>query len=572
MRARAWTRVGAAVIVLACGGIALSAGDEDEPPPLLHEDLPGPGSDRPDIDFDQPLFGPDPSSGQNPAAFEDKGKILPEPSGDPARSGNEPVHGTKDFAADRQTETTPDRNTGPDGTLHYVTVFNPSVIPFKRMSSLDAVRDDYSLFSATSHTHRDLDVGGARSPTRDLFWGSLVVKLQTGTDIPIPSVSADMRILSYEVTPSALALTFSKDGADNYYVRTEEPGVSGEFRLVFLADADARYFGAPPPKGYRVYELPTQKDFPDLPALPSSVRSMADRGLQHLGVHRGMLLEDALDKLVYYFRAFEAKPVPQSGDIYWDLFISQAGVCRHRSFVFMITANALGLPTRYVTNEAHAFVEVWAPGAGWIRVDLGGAALNLEVSNGKDKTIYRPRHADTLPQPPEYADNYTQLKGDITGLSQNQIDESRVPHDPDQPGLSGDGDGDGDGDADSNPTRVGPGKSLPTLPPDAMANKRRTAIVVHTVDPVGFRGESLRVKGRLTEDDDGDPVPDQRIDVYFAPTGSGGDDAILVGSAVSDKDGNYSAEVQVPRDIELREYEVFAATPGDKKYSPAVSD
>lgn len=561
--------MGAAAIVLACGGIALSAGDDADAPPVLHEDLPGPGTAQPDVDFDQPIFGPDPASGQNPAAFEDKGKILPAPSGDPAPTGNEPVHGTKDFAADRQTESTPDRNTGPDGTLKYVTVFNPTVIPFKRMSSLDAVRDDYTLFSATAHSHRDLDVGGARSPARDLFWGSIVVKLQTGVDVPIPSVSADMRILSYEVTPSPLALTFSKDGADNFYVRTEEPGVSGEFRLVFLCDADARYFGAPVPKGYRIYELPTQKDFPDLPALPSQVRTMADRGLQHLGVHRGMLLEDALDKLVYYFRAFEAKPVPQSGDIYWDLFISQAGVCRHRSFVFMITANALGLPTRYVTNEAHAFVEVWAPQTGWIRVDLGGAALNLEVSNGKDKTVYRPRQADALPQPPEYADNYTQLKGDISGLSQNQIDESRVPYDPDQPGLSGDGDGDGDPDQ----PRVGPGKSLPTLPPDAMANKKRTEIVVQTVDPVGFRGESLRVVGTLIEDDgDGAPVANQRVDVYFAPSGSGGDDAILVGSAVTDKDGSYSAEVQVPRDIELQEYEVFAATPGDKTYSPAVSE
>ena len=35
---------------------------------------------------------------------------------------------------------------------------------------------------------------------------------------------------------------FSKDGADNYYVRTDEPGANGVFHLVFFADADSGYF------------------------------------------------------------------------------------------------------------------------------------------------------------------------------------------------------------------------------------------------------------------------------------------------------------------------------------------
>ena len=107
--------------------------------------------------------------------------------------------------------------------------------------------------------------------------------------------------------------------------------------------------------------------------------------------------------------------------MYLDLALSRRGVCRHRAFAFMITANAAGIPARYVTNEAHAFAEIWVPERNWIRVDLGGAALDMDVNNAGDKQMYKPRAADALPRPPEYANNYTQLKGDIRGLTKDQL-------------------------------------------------------------------------------------------------------------------------------------------------------
>jgi transglutaminase-like putative cysteine protease len=542
--------------------------------PTLHEDLPAP-SDTPVADVDQPIFGPPPQSGQNPAAFADKGKILPKPDADAKTGAKEPVFGTGSFAADRDTEAVPDMQTGPDSTLEYVTVFNPTVIPFKRMSSMDAVRDDYTLYSSSPSTREQLTVGGTQSPRRDLFWGSLAIRIETGRDIPIPSVAPDMRILSYETTPSQLDLTFSRDTADNYYVRTDESGISGDYRLVFLVDAPADHFGVPVPRGYRVYDLPNQPDFPDLPPLPQRARTMAERGLRNLGIHRSMAVEDALDKLVYYFRGFEAKDPPTpTGDIYWDLFVSQAGVCRHRSFAFMITANALGIPTRYLTNEAHAWVEVWLPGVSWMRVDLGGAALRMNVHGANDKTVYRPRNRDDLSQPPEYANNYTQLQGDINGLTQDQIDEGRAPIDPDAPDLGPDGDDDDDDDDDPGSTgpRIGPGKSLPSLPPSVLKDKTRTAVTVTEADQVGYRGESIRVRGALTEAESGEGVEGQRIDIYLAPAGQDGDGAVLVGFTATADDGSYQAEVDLPRDLELQSYELFAASPGDSQYSPAVSE
>ena len=114
-----------------------------------------------------------------------------------------------------------------------------------------------------------------------------------------------------------------------------------------------------------------------------------------------------------------------TGDIYRDLCDSQAGVCRHRSFAFMVTANALGIPTRYVQNEAHAFVEVWFPDRGWQRIDLGGAALRMDVTGADNKTLHRPRADDPFHKPPEYKNQYTQLEGDIKGLTDQQMADKK---------------------------------------------------------------------------------------------------------------------------------------------------
>ena len=64
--------------------------------------------------------------------------------------------------------------------------------------------------------------------------------------------------------------------------------------------------------------------------------------------------------MVAYFRSFEpSDDFPNDhGDIYLDLALSRKGVCRHRAFAFLVTALNIGVPTRFVANEAHAWVEV----------------------------------------------------------------------------------------------------------------------------------------------------------------------------------------------------------------------
>lgn len=555
-----------AVTLAAAAGLAIA--QTASPRHKLHEDLPAP-SDRPT----RTIGG---GGSANPAAFAAGDKVLPKPPADPPGgkpAGGEPVLGAGGFAADRQTTMTPDGNTGPENTLHYVSVFNPDVLPFKRMSALDAVADNYQLQIAHPALV-EIPVGGTSDRTRDAFWGSVLVRLAPGQDVPLPSVAPDMRILSYEVHPS-IALRFEKDGADNFYVRSDEASAGGTYRLIFFADADAGYFAPSlPTGGHFTPRIVARMAPPELrPTLPAPVLRQARRTLDQRGVDADMDLSFAFNRLVGYFRAFQAKPLPApSGDIYRDLCDSQAGVCRHRAFAFMITANALGIPTRFVENEAHAFVEVWFPDRHWQRIDLGGAALRMEVQGADTKTLHRPRADDPFEKPPEYKQNYTQLEGDIKGLTPQQLADKHKPlsqspasgaFDPGTGSGSGSGTGSGAG-----LDRILPDQSLPVVTRDP--KKPSPVLIVTLSDEQAFRGDQIHVEGRASVGGKG--LPDHTVDVFLSPAGRGGSSSIFLGRAATSADGTFRTDLPVPPTISLAAYEIWLSSPEDAYFNAALSE
>ena len=511
---------------------------------------------------DNPKGEGDKKPAANPTAIRQDDKIIASPPLGQPPSAGEVVHGDRSFAADRETEARPDYLTQADGTLHYVEVFNPSIVPFKRMSALDTVGDGYTLAGA-GRDLRTIAVGGQTAPDRDLFWGSLVVDLpEGGKQVAIPSVAPDMRILSYEVQPRA-RLVFARDAADNFYLRADD-GARGQHRVVFLVDAPAVYFAPKVPGGVSLVEVARKR--PPLP-LPEHARASATVMLARLGITADMSADRAVGRLVDYFRGFQAgSPPPPSGDIYLDLALSRRGVCRHRAFAFMVTANAAGIPTRYVTNEAHAFVEIWMPGPGWLRVDLGGAALELDVANEGDKTMYRPRGEDPFPKPPAYTENYTRLRGNVGGLSSQQLADARGRATPPlvEPGAPPDGRDPRSTDPVAAPTQRLPRKA------EAAPGKRPLTLQIESVDKSGFRGELVRVTGHAA----GAVGPPEglRVDVYLAPEGSDGEGAKLIGQAVTDKTGAFTLATELPADIGLGKHEVYVLTPGDAEYGPAISE
>jgi hypothetical protein len=490
----------------------------------------------------------------NPSAIRHAGRILAAPPVDAPQDIEEPRHGDQ---LDRQTSAHPDRNTSSDGQLHYSEVFNPSVVPFKRMSALDEVASDYGLLVHEGPLET-VPVGGDASPDRDLFWGSLVLDFTAERRIPIPSVAPEMRVLSYETQPP-VALEFLRDGADNYLVAVNERGI-GTVRLVFLVDAPATYFAPKLPGSVRLGELSrlVPPELSPVSRLSRRARDAADQILKKLRIERETPLDVAVDRLVAYFRAFEAGPTPElSDDIYLDLADSQKGVCRHRAFAFLVTALAAGIPTRYVTNEAHAFVEVWLPGGqGWARVDLGGAALELDVANAADKQMYRPRGEDPFAKPPEYANNYTQLSGDIRGLSAAQRAEAGKP----LPEI-----------AASSPGATRPNPAPVTgLPRHAepTVDKPLVSLTVLTVAEDAYRGDKVTVTG-IARSDAGIPagIP---ISIYFAPGGRMRE-ALLIGETVTAADGSFRLEMDLPSRLPIGQYAVYAFSNGNDKFSPSTS-
>jgi transglutaminase-like putative cysteine protease len=530
--------------------------------PILHEELPAPAGAA-----GSPTIGDTPA-GANPTAFSAGDKVLPRPSLEDAAGAGEPVLGKGGFAADRQTTMTPDSNTGPDSTLRYVSVFNPDVLPFKRMSAFDGVADDYTLHVAHK-VLTEVPVGGTTDArTRDRFWGDVVIQLRPGMEVPLPSVAPDMRILSYEVKPR-IKLAFSKDGADNYFVRSDESSAAGQYRLVFYADADAGYFAPSlPSRRYTPAEVARLAPKELRPAIPPRVLSAARVTLDKLDLDATMDLGVVFNRLVGYFRAFQAGEIRNpTGDIYRDLCDSQAGVCRHRSFAFAITANALGLPTRYVQNEAHAFVEVWFPERHWQRVDLGGAALRMEVSGADDKTLHRPRAEDPFAKPPEYSSQYTQLEGEIRGLTSQQIADKRRGLDQAPPSGAVSG-SPGDSGGPSGPDRIAPDPTLPARAPDP--KKATPELLVTRADASAYRGDRLRVEGIVRVAGKG--LANHQVNVFLAPAGRGGTDSLRVGSALTTADGTFTADVLVPGAVDLKRYDILLASDEDAYYNAALSD
>jgi len=556
-------RIAAVLALAAAAGLALAQGGG--PKPVLHEPLPEPASDH----VPSPMIGSNASG--TPAAFSAGDKVLPKPAIDRKQIGkDEPVLGKTGFAADRDTQMKPDEKTGADPTLHYQSVFNPDVIPFKRMSSFDKVNDDQTLH-VVSTALVEVPVGGTTDPrSRDRFWGDVLVQLTPGKDVALPSVAPDMRILSYEIKPRT-SLKFSKDGADNFYVRSDEANASGTYRLIFLADADSGYFAPSLPKTrYKVRDVlahapPELRD--QLAKMPDAVRKDAMQTLARVAVDENYDLGVAFNALVSYFRAFqEGKIAHPTNDIYRDLCDSQTGVCRHRSFAFMITANALGIPTRYVENEAHAFVEVWFPERNWQRIDLGGAALRLDVSGAQDKTIHRPRGDDPFAKPPEYGKgSYSQLQGNISGLTDRQLADKHRPLDQAPSSGSFDSSGAGSG---ASPDRISPDATLPPQPPDP--KKPTPTLRVTLADASAYRGASIHVEGIVQVDHKA--VADHSVRIFIAPAGTAFKGAISLGSATSGPDGTFRVDLPIPPSVTLSTYEIGLASDDDAYFNAAVSD
>jgi transglutaminase-like putative cysteine protease len=591
----------------ACALLWLGRSDADT---ILHEFFVIPAEDRAPLAAGD---GPALSIGDAPDALTDppRGPGLPPPltvenrgeeaqlgpQGPPTTPEGQPVP-QHNGPFDAEDLARPDRKTTLDSELTYFSVFNPSVVPWKRASARDEIHADYSMGVRDRRTYKLTVQDRPERRDHERFWGSILLKTSPGQKIPLPSVSPRAEILRYQTEPRAF-LTFYRDMADNFYVSADHEGT---LRVNFLMEAHQSYFGGELDPNTRVDDLEKRLR----PRLPPAVQATAEEVLTQIGVDRAAPFRDQLSTLVAWFRAFEARDFPSdqvSQDIYRDLALSQLGVCRHRAFAFVVTAHAAGIQARYVHNEAHAFVEVLVPRRGWLRIDLGGAAVDFDVRNTAEKVLHSPPEEDSLPKPENFADSYSHRLGngepsadiDADGQPDELIDGA--PHNPDkarptpgdQPqGLDPDGEGPPSGDeadTDAPPDLQFPEPLADAFqaepPPQNSPTFTRRATRLHVISVArgqdarlksAFRGDPLTVRGALSSDQ-GLPLEGQPVRAYLVPKGEHQPDRfLLLGEGRTDPRGEVSLEVKIPETVALGPWSLylyFSGSPAfDQSHSP----
>jgi transglutaminase-like putative cysteine protease len=435
----------------------------------------------------------------------------------------------------------PDRNTQRPQISAYDDPFTPSTAPFKRLEAFDAVRDNYELYVRDTRLV-PIAPGGPPGPDDEAFYADLVVDVAPAESVRIPSVGPGARIVRARmgVGPEDVAFRVMRDGADQWFVQQTGSRPATRARLVMELAIPRAAFGGQ-------MGNPSWGDLLMVPPLPDNVARDAAEVRAAIGVSRAMRPRDAVAKLVQYFRSFvDSEEMPTArGNIYLDLALSRKGVCRHRAFAFLVTAQSLGIPTRMVLNEAHAWVEV-ADGGLWRRIDLGGAGrMQPPPEAAAERPVYRPPpDAFAWPQNAERGDDMV-----ADARAQAQATGAQSSSAPSKFGAG-----------DAGATSVAAAASAGTE--GGESDERPAALVTVAVDEVDpHRGLPLRVHG--TVHSESEACANVAVEIKLRDTKSGRQ--VALGTLATGGDGAYAGAIVVPASTPLGDYDVLASTPGDSR-------
>jgi hypothetical protein len=405
----------------------------------------------------------------------------------------------------------PDTQTSMRTDLGYYATFSPSIAPYKRLVALDAVTagasGDPELVLAETAAVPIVVSEGREAEGRDRFVGEVTLDFSRGTRVAFPSVTPRMRILHVRADPP-VELSFERDGAYNFYARVEEDPGAPVF-VVFMVDAEASHFNQPIPfsrtdaLAHRASKLP-----PDL-----QERALALAA--EIGASRELPLKASLEALVEYFRSFVESDEPPEGEgtLYDVLARGGLGICRHRAYAFTITALALGVPTRFVYNEAHAWVEVELPERGSVRIDLGGSTTTVHGLGFEGRPIYEPADADPFPQPEAFLESMRRM-----------------------------------------------GRPVPRRRVSASAPERheegRLRVAVEASELARYRGARSELEIRVM-DDDGRPVASLPVELRVEST-----PPRPLAAGVTDAEGRVRFRFAVPLDLDPGAHALSVSTPG----------
>ena len=290
-----------------------------------------------------------------------------------------------------------DWNTETPDELDYTPVFEPAITPWKRVVALERVTGagtGYALQPSAGPT-RLVRPGEPAGRGERSFRGRLALAAAPGRWQPLPSVAPDQRYVYAVSTPRATT-DLAVDDHGNHFVRSSS---TVPFELIVEVAVDARYFADPSDADPSDADRATGASVatgtgaalgtsgarpPAPPEVPELLRTDARVVARWLGIAEDAPPRTIVAQLAAWFRGFEPGAFPadaRSDRPLFDIVMTRVGACRHRALAFTMIAQGLGVPTRYVQNEAHAFVEVRLGDAGWQRLDLGGAPARLRLQD-----------------------------------------------------------------------------------------------------------------------------------------------------------------------------------------------
>ena len=347
-----------------------------------------------------------------------------------------------------------------DGNVTIYEIFDPVLGTVKRWTSLDGLLYDdqasnpidmYTMYNYDSDKYEIFPTNYEGYSNIFEGWIWMGITISTSEFTKIPSVSPDADIIDYDPNATGVNLRFFKDGADNYYVQGNENVV---IDLKYRMGTNGSYFNRP------ISEYLTIDDIPDEIIRPINGANQVKENVREFLQYRhdnGTIANEPLywlwpengdpetnlaliiNNLTWYFSSFiegdgDVPDTEEPWDAYQTICINGIGACRHRSFGFFVTALALNAPTRYVSNEAHAFVEVYIPednetvsASHWKRINLGGT--------GSSTTLDRPDEEDEEGDTFDFDNMDPDDVDNMTGIEVNIVIESYSPEEVNKGGV-----------------------------------------------------------------------------------------------------------------------------------------
>ena len=482
--------------------------------------------------------------GQLPAAMVTRDGAVEAPNVTRKPSPHDKAYGSDGSSSSkpRTDKYSPDRDTRKATNNRYDDPFTPATDPYKRYRAYDWVSSDFSLTVADASLS-PVQENGVVSGVDDGFFGDITVDIVSGQPVRIPAVAPSTRIVRRSSQPRVDVDLFV-DSAENWFVVGT---TSTRTRLLMQLAVPREVFGG----AFRDSVLGSKRR---IGPVPQNVAQSVKEVLRFLELENERSTRAAVTQLVTYFRSFEPSNDAPHGraNVYLDLALSRKGVCRHRAYAFVVTALGMGIPSRMVHNEAHAWVEVH-DGAWWRRIDLGGASERLDQGIDEQPRVRHRDAPDPFPWPEESKrDDPSNGGGAGSSFTAGSSGLSRGATTP--PGVQ------------RQISAYSYQESSPTETSSSVTKVPATLRVL-SADASVLRGSPMRIEGAV--DGGSSQCGFVQVNVIFREQRTSR--TYDVGVVSTDDSGRFSGSVIVPLQIPVGEYEVVVATLGDSKCGPGTS-